>query len=92
MDSVTSTVLTLSRKMHFSEECLARGWTATEHPNPVQRFEGGLWLGCPRLGAQKVVGRFDEARFQFHSFSNVARVQPRDYLAVCLAGDDRATG
>ena len=33
LDSVSSTILTLSRKMHFSEECLARVWTVTEPPN-----------------------------------------------------------
>ena len=35
MATVTEVVpLFLSRHMHFSEECLARGWTVTEPPNP----------------------------------------------------------
>ena len=33
--------LNLFRKMHFSEECLARRWTVTEPPNAVQRLVGG---------------------------------------------------
>ena len=73
--------------MHFSEECL--GWTVTESPNPVQRFEGGLWLGCARLGAQKDAGRFNEAGFQLLSFS-FSNETTRWY--VCLAGDGKVTG
>ena len=35
--------------MHFSEDCLARGWTVTGPPNPASRSVGGLRLGCARL-------------------------------------------
>ena len=35
--------------MTFSEECLARGWTVTELPQPQLWLEGALWLGCARL-------------------------------------------
>ena len=34
LDSATSTILTLSRIVHFSEECVARGWAVTEPSSP----------------------------------------------------------
>ena len=42
---VSSMVMTLSRKMFFFSE--------VDRPKPVQRFEGGLWLGCARFGVQE---------------------------------------
>ena len=36
--------LSLSRKLHFSVECLARGWTVTEPSNPGLWFEASIRL------------------------------------------------
>ena len=61
--------MSFSRNMHFSEECLARGWTVTESPNPFLRYEGGLWVGRARLAVQGVRGIWcNVARFQGYGY------------------------
>ena len=50
-------LLSLSpQDVFFSEDCLARGRTVTELPNPFLWYEGGLWLGCARRVVQGVPG------------------------------------
>ena len=68
--------------MHFSEVCLAHGWTFTEPSNPVLWYAGGLWLGCAGL---RVTGWLKEAG-QVISLSNDidSTVTSRFKLAVVV--------